>query len=64
MLPKRNSGTKAELLQLNQTQFPSLRILLIKSWKFNKLSQSNMYTTFKTDIINSGLSFFDFQLFY
>ena len=46
---------KAELLQLNRTQFPSLGILLVKELEIEKT---------KTTCILVGLSFSEIQLFY
>ena len=48
--------TKAELLQLDRTQFSSLGIFISKKVGNRKIS-------FKSCILG-GLSFFDFQLFY
>ena len=53
---------KAELLQLNHTQFPSLRIFVgKKSWKSKKLGPP-WNPSLKSCILD-GLTFFDFQLF-
>ena len=59
-----NVYNKAELLQLNCTQFPSLEIFVSK-----KVGNQKTKTTFIIHIsfkscIFSGLCFFDFQLFY
>ena len=51
-------GFKAELLQLNRTQFSSLGIFISK-----KVGNRKNYIGYESCILG-GLSFFDFQLFY
>ena len=60
---KYGSGHKAKLLLLKLIHLFAREILLLK--KFEIEETKTTYSTFKTDKYNkSGLSFFDFQLFY
>ena len=56
------SSSKAELLQLNRTQFPSLEIFISKNVGNRKNEVHFYYISFKSCILGD-LSFFDFQLF-
>ena len=56
-------GAKAELLQLNRTQFPSLGIFVSKKVANRKKLDHFYYITFKSYILD-GLSFFEIQRFY
>ena len=51
-----NYGYKAELLQLNHTQFIFLRNFIKKKSEFKK-TKTTQYSTFKTDTITVGLGF-------
>ena len=55
--------SKAELLQLNHTQFPSLGIFVSKKVGNQKNQGHFYYISFKSWILG-GLSFFEIQLFY
>ena len=56
---------KANLLQLNHTQFPSLRIFVSKkSWKIEKTTTTFIICISFKSCILGGLSFFEIQLFY
>ena len=61
LIPGQN--TKAELLQLTRTQFPSLGIFISKKVGNRKNDDHFYYIGFKSCILG-GLSFADFQLFY
>ena len=55
--------TKAELLQLNRTQFPSLGIFVSKKVGNQKNQDHFYYISFNSCTLG-GLSFIDFQFFY
>ena len=55
--------TKAELLQLNRTQFPSLGIFVSKKVGNRKNYNHFYYTSFKSCILG-GLSFLEIHPFY
>ena len=54
--------TKAELLQLNRTQFSSLGIFISKKVGNRKIKTTFIISVLK--VVLGGLTFFDFQLFY
>ena len=58
-----NATAKAELLQLNRTQFSSLGIFVSKKVENQKNYDHFYYISFKSCILG-GLSFFEIQLFY
>ena len=57
-------NTKAELLQLNHTQFSSLGIFISKKVGYQKTKTTFIISVLKAVRIHGGPSFFDFQLFY
>ena len=58
----KESLNKAELLQLNRTQFPSLGTFICKKVGNQKNYDHFYYISFKSCILGN-LSFIDFQLF-